>query len=227
MSISGALAAAIFDAATGTVVQFNHVATNSEHTHETASEETIAGADLYAGEEQTLALQVLDLAGRAQLAAWQKAETPLQGVVAGLTESILFREAVAMQFTAPKVFAPRTRPRFTVRLPFEGWDPDVKAGINLLYLVDPAHAADTYDIVFPLSGVELTASADGGSSGTLELIALDYAGVQLAIESTAIASRASVSLKLPANTWTVRVNLPVDSTDPALRTDGSDQYKEG
>lgn len=226
MGISGAIAAAIFDPATGTVVQFNHVATDSEHTHETASEQTIAGAELYAGEEQTLALQVLDLNGRSQLEAWQKGETPLQGAVAGLQENILFREAVAMQFTAPIVFAPRTRPRYTVRLPFEGVSPDVQAGINLLWLVDPAHAAATYDIVFPVAGVDLTLSADGGT-GNLELIALDYAGTQLDIASAAAASRASVSLTLPANTWTVRVNLPAGHTEPALRTDGNEEYFAG
>lgn len=227
MSISGARAAAIFDAATGTVVQFNHVATDSEHTNEATAEEQISGVELYAGEEQALVLQALEDTGAAQLAAWTAAETPVQGVVAGIQDNTLFREAVPIQYTAPRNFAPRTRSRQQVRLAFEGIDPDIKTGINLLYLVDPQHALDTYDIVFPLAGVQLTLSA-GGGTGNLELIALDYEDAQLATDTSAAAApRASVSLRLPAGTYTVRVNLPAGSTEPALRTDELDLYTAG
>lgn len=224
MSIAGIKRIAIFnDDATaadyGTVVQMNHVEAEGEFYTNGLGSDMASGIELHAGDESLGQFGFADKAGFAQLKTWQDADTLLKLVVAGLQDNGLWYQAAAIKVVDQSQFTPGNRSFAQLTIDDDTPDPDIWRGINLLQGV-----AGT-EVLFPVKGITLTASADGGT-GNLEITALDVAGATLATDNVAAGSRASVSLTLPANTYSVQVTLPTGATEPALRTDGSDQYVE-
>lgn len=225
MSIAGIKRVCIFDddpnsATYGTVVQLNHVESEGEFYTNGVASETITGVELHAGDDSLGQFGFADKAGYDQLDTWAEQNKLLKLVYAGLQDNGIWYQPATITVVDQKQFTAGNRSFAQVTISDNTPDPDIWSGINLL------QGVSGQEVLFPIAGVTLTASADGGT-GSLDIAALDVNDNQLANATTAPASRASVSLQLPANVYKVQLTLPSGATDAALRTDGSDQFFRG
>ncbi len=94
---SGIKKAAIFDPATGTVVQLNKIAPEGEFKiREPIEVEDAKGGTVYAGDDSAITITAFDLSAFTQLETWMNNETPVQMVIEGVEEHILWYESVPM-----------------------------------------------------------------------------------------------------------------------------------
>uniref|UniRef100_A0A6M3XQ66 Uncharacterized protein n=1 Tax=viral metagenome TaxID=1070528 RepID=A0A6M3XQ66_9ZZZZ len=133
---SGIRKAAIYDPATGTIVQLNAIATEGEiKIREPLEVEDGSGGAKYAGDHSVLEITAYDSSGFSQLETWMEAETELRAVTYGVDDHILWYESVPI--TVKKNYGSATggRNSFTVRLEKKGGTHSIYCGNNILWLV--------------------------------------------------------------------------------------------
>ncbi len=95
--ISGIKRAAIYDPATGTVVQFNKISPEGEFKIcEPIEVESGKGGTVYAGDDSSVTLKTYDVSNYSQLETWMDNETPVRMVIEGVEEHILWYESVPL-----------------------------------------------------------------------------------------------------------------------------------
>ena len=94
---SGIKKAAVYDPATGTVVQLNNIVPEGEFKiREPLEVEDAKGGTVYAGDDSAISLTAFDLSGFAQLETWMNNETPVRMAIEGVEDHILWEESVPL-----------------------------------------------------------------------------------------------------------------------------------
>lgn len=226
---------AIYDPTTGTTVRGTLEADNSQFERgevEPDARDATGGA-WFAGDVSRLRLRVKDLSLLSQLETWRAADTRLSAAVEGVSLGILWTETDRLSMLRPVTVQGRAQGRadfFDLEMVREGHgEHAIYRLVNLLsHKADASGASYDQSIVFPVAGATVTAAVDNtAASGTLTIIAKNYAGSTLSSASTTLANgRASASLTLPANTYTVQVTVTSGTSisDISLRLDGSTEH---
>jgi len=95
--ISGIQKLSIYDPATGTTVQLNHISTGSTFKiKDVLTEEDGKGGTVYAGDDSEAKIVSFDTAGFSQLETWMNNGTPINFVAYGLEDNILWYENTTM-----------------------------------------------------------------------------------------------------------------------------------
>lgn len=219
---SGLTKAAIFDPATGDVVQFNKIAAElTEFVKEPITTETSTGL-IHGGFDSRMILGFMDAAGLSQLETWQNSTTQLQAVAAG-TSFIKWAEPETI--SVERSVGVNARDGVTIHqssIEHVSYSPDIFAFVNLIkagadaFSVFDDGADFQYDLIFPVKGVTFTASADYSSHSTNTLLKIDFldfsgAGISTSSETVTGNGRFSVSGVAPANTYKVVVTFDASS----------------
>lgn len=154
---------AVYDPATGTVVQFNQISPEGEFSDGKFSDETSIGQMLYAGDDASFEFMVMEETGLSQIKTWMEDETPVRLVSLGLEQHVLWREDSFV--ILKKGFDPAVgkRNRHTIRIVKKGVSNNIVVGTNLLQMAygwvdaNTNNIADNYEIVGSMTATSFTA----------------------------------------------------------------------
>ena len=153
----------VYDPATGTVVQFDNIAPETEFSNEKFGDENAAGRLLYAGDNDSFEFMTMgEESGLAQIKTWMEDETPVRLVAYGLEQHLLWYEDSFIHLK--KGFDPVVgkRNRHSIKIVKKGISNNILIGTNLLAMVfgwaDVADngLADNYELVGDLVGDDFT-----------------------------------------------------------------------
>lgn len=151
---TGMRKAAIYDPATGTVVQINNLSPDGEFQKGSFEAENSAGGKLYGGPDSNIEIMSFEMGGFAQLQTWMNDETLLNLVVFGIEEHILWYEPTPIVVKKNYGMAVGSRNGFTITMESAAGENNILQGSNLLQTffdwkdaVAPTNQADNYDIV--------------------------------------------------------------------------------
>lgn len=148
---------AIYDPATGTVVQINNLAPEGEIAMPTFNSENSAGNMLYAGNEFNFEFVSYELGAFTQLETWMKNETQVRLVVLGIEENILWYESSEIYVKKQYGAAVGGRNGYLVGIRFAGYTTNIITGMNLLHMLNGWIDANTDEVAdgYTAQGVAL------------------------------------------------------------------------
>jgi len=210
---SGIKKVAIYDPATGTVVQINNLSPDGSIEMPSYNSENAAGNLLYAGNEWNFEFVSNELAGFSQLETWMKNETPVRLVVLGIEEHILWYESSEIYVKKQYGSVVGNRNSYLVGIRFAGYTDNIKTGMNLLHIINgwvdanTDEVADNYTLIGgnfdtkdfdPVTFVQNlgTSSAQIGAEFKSGEIIFPIAGaeLQLSFNKVSLANEGSVKL---------------------------------
>lgn len=223
--------ASLYDPATGTIVQFNHLsASASSWDSPNINSETSTGL-LHAHRNPQAVIGFFDSDDLAQLATWAEAGTILRAAIEGLVQNVLWKVSEEVQFERGVTADARSGAEIhQINIQTISDFSEIEELVNLAESGDFTTDPDSF--VFPIEGATITAAGtySGGPNGNLVITAKNYAGATLGTSTQALSNGlVSTSLDLPANTYTVEVEFLNASTvgtvtDKTIRTDGKTAY---
>lgn len=231
-ALAGWKKAVVYNPANGDRVQLNRLSAQaSELPGDPNIKTESAAGQVWGGEQWPITVGFMDSDGLALLESWQVGYTPCRMVVlapAGM--SILFQESEEIDFIQGTGVNAREGLKIH-RVMIEA----VGSGLSIQQVKNLARAitfsGDQGTLVFPMQGPTLTLAADytTPAGATLVIEAKDYAGTQVAISSqSATAGRVSTTITLPADTYTLEIDLLNGGTGTvqniSLRADGSSEF---
>lgn len=154
----------VYDPATGTVVQFNHISPEGEFQDGKFADESSSGQMLYAGDDAAFEFMTMgEETGLSQIKSWMENETPVRLVALGLEQHVLWYEDSFVHLK--KGFDPAVgkRNRHTIRIVKKGISNNIKIGTNLMAMAygwadaNTNNLADNYSIVGSLNATSFTA----------------------------------------------------------------------
>lgn len=218
---SGWKRGAIYNPATGTVVQLGKLANEgTSYAEETINTDTTQ-SNVYGGKIVTVQLAFFDSSGYAQLQEWAEADTPVRAVVEG-GANLQWYESVPIK--ALKMLTPDKRTglnMYQVTLFFASDNPAIYTNQNLLaYLGE----VDSGTVVFPVQGANLTLSADAtATGGSFDLTLDNFAGTVVSSASQSISATgiASTSDIVDATVYSFDFDISSATAQfPAVTTNG-------
>lgn len=234
--IGGWERAAVYDPATGDTVQFNKLSADaSDFNHPNITNETASG-QIYGGRDIELIIGFFESDGISQLETWMNDGTPIQAVVEGTSQDVLFHESEEPDFERGVLANARDGVAgHVVTLITVGETPPAVPILNMASNSD-IFSGDSGTIPYPIEGATIKVAADYSSVSTpVDLIieAQDYGGNTLAADTTSVTGddRFTAELELPADTYQIFVNFVGNSgsasvTDKTIRSDGDTAYED-
>lgn len=147
MTITGQKILSVYDPATGTVVQINHIAEDGEFEKKAQYIKNSQGNRMFSGHESRAEFLCYDLSGLAQLKTWMQNRTPVRFVTYGLDEHILWYEDTYITVDEKIGYQPYKRSGFRIYFEKSGGVHSIYKGKNILYVAGGWSDADNNEKV--------------------------------------------------------------------------------
>ena len=193
------------------------------------ADEDSSGGIPYAGDESRLEAIVYDLGEPAKMVReWMDGNTRVSAVGLGHNTNFLWSERDRCRIQRPQFFAPGQRKHATITMQRMGGKHRIDHVTNLLTM--PTNVigkrSQVVRFIFPIEGAVFTMSRDFLPSGTQVAMNVRSFDNQIirGTEGRRRGKRTVAVLTLPAGAWYVECGFRAEGSQPALRTDGGEEY---